>query len=439
MNPHASLRDVQKVLEKNRKGSPVGVYSICSAHPLVLEAAMLQARRDDTPLLIEATANQVNQFGGYTGVLPEKFPARVGRIAERVGLPIDRIVLGGDHLGPVCWTNEPATAAMAKARDLVRDYVAAGFLKIHLDASMACAGDTEPLRDEIVARRAAELCEVAERTALDGGRGVGPVYVIGTEVPPPGGGTRHVERLEVTTAERAIRTMDVHRNAFVERGLDAAWSRVIGLVVQPGVEFDHTSVHRYQPDRAKTLRDALGELPGVVYEAHSTDFQPPEAYRSLVRDHFAILKVGPQLTFALREAFFALSAIEAELVSASRRSNLQDVCDRTMLEDPVQWNRHYPAKGNRARWLRRFSYSDRIRYYWNHRPVAKAVQRMFDNLSETAIPLPLLSQFLPSQYRAALVANAVPGPRGIAIAQVMQVTSVYARACGGRPEIAAAA
>ena len=178
---------------------------------------MTQARHDRIPLLVEATANQVNQFGGYTGLRPSEFPAYVASIAERAGLRRDRIVLGGDHLGPVCWTDEDAHAAMAKACDLVTSYVDAGFVKIHLDTSMACADDPKHLDDQVVAERAAALCEVAERAVKTGGERVKPVYVIGTEVPPPGGATEKVKRLEVTTAERATRTMAVHRKAFVER------------------------------------------------------------------------------------------------------------------------------------------------------------------------------------------------------------------------------
>ena len=424
-----ALDEVLAVLQRNRGGEAVGVYSICSAHPLVLEAAMLQARREGTPLLIEATANQVNQFGGYMGLRPSDFPAYVSAIAECTELPQDRIVLGGDHLGPVCWTDEDAGTAMAKARELVKQYVAAGFLKIHLDTSMACADDPLPLGDEVVAMRAAELCEAAERAANARGSESRPVYIVGTEVPPPGGATEKVKRLEVTTAERATRTMAIHQKAFVERGVSAAWPRVIGLVVQPGVEFDHTSVHRYEPSRAQALTEALGELPGVVYEAHSTDYQLPSAYRALVRDHFAILKVGPQLTFALREALFALSAIEEELVLGARCSRLPVVCDRVMREDPGQWIRHYPPKGAQARWYRRYSYSDRIRYYWNHPDVTEAVYRLFDNLDGVDIPLPMLSQFMPAQYKAALQSGATPAPRSLAIAHVMGVTGEYARAC----------
>ena len=432
MNAGGALKEVMAVLRRNRGGEAVGVYSVCSAHPLVLEAAMTQARNDRTPLLVEATANQVNQFGGYTGLRPADFPPYVAGIADRAGFGPDRIVLGGDHLGPVCWTDETADAAMARSCELVESYVEAGFAKIHLDTSMPCVDDPDEVDDEVVARRAAQLCRVAEQAANARGNESGPVYVVGTEVPPPGGAKNGIDHLEVTSAERASRTISVHERAFAERGLSDAWRRVVGLVVQPGVEFGHSSVHRYSAGRARMLGGALKGWPNLVYEAHSTDYQPPDAYRKLVRDHFAILKVGPQLTFALREALFALSAIEQELLNgADGRSRLAEVCDRVMADRPEHWTGHYPAKGSEVRWYRRYSYSDRIRYYWSHPDVAAAVDRLFDNLAGAEIPLPLLSQFLPAQYNAVRAGNLSPEPKRLVIDRIMEVTSAYSAACRG--------
>ena len=63
----------QGLIDSQKRGEPRGVYSICSAHPRVVAASMAQARDDDLPLLIESTVNQVNQFGGYTGMQPTAF------------------------------------------------------------------------------------------------------------------------------------------------------------------------------------------------------------------------------------------------------------------------------------------------------------------------------------------------------------------------------
>lgn len=423
------LAEVLDVFRANRSGRPVGVYSVCTAHPVALEAAMIQARRDRMPLVIEATANQVNQFGGYTGMRPSDFPPFIARIADRVDFPSARILLGGDHLGPVCWTNENAAAALEKARQLVRAYVKAGFRKIHLDTSMACADDSEPLGDEEVASRASFLCEAAEAAAAESEGGASPIYIIGTEVPPPGGATASIRDIEVTSPDRARRTIDIHQRAFAARGLADAWPRVAGLVVQPGVEFNHRSVHAYDPERAGALSRALDDVPGIVYEAHSTDYQPAESYSAMLRDHFAILKVGPQLTFALREALFALSAIEDELLGPGASSQLRNTCEQVMTENPGNWIRHYPPEEPHGKWHRRYSYSDRIRYYWNFPEVLQAVEKMHRNLSVLNIPLPLLSQYLPVQYEAVRAGALRPTPRSLAIHNVLRVTSEYSRAC----------
>src|SRR5581483_1706238 len=285
--------------------APRGITSVCSAHPLVIEAALLQAQADGQPALIEATCNQVNQDGGYTGMTPAAFRDFVYAIAGRVGFPRDRIILGGDHLGPNPWKRLPSEDALQRAETMVAAYVAAGYQKIHLDCSMGCAGEPACLPDEVTAVRAARLAGIAEASAQ-------PFYVIGTEVPVPGGALEVIEHLEVTDPRAAERTISVHRRAFADAGLASAFERVIALVVQPGVEFGHENVVIYEPERARALSAFLDGRP-FVFEAHSTDYQPEQSLARLVRDGFAILKVGPGLTFAMREALYGLDWIAAEI------------------------------------------------------------------------------------------------------------------------------
>lgn len=424
------MKTLLDIIAANRAGEPRGIYAVCSAHARVLDAAFSQARQDGTATLIEATANQVNQFGGYTGMKPADFRPYIEQIAAQAGFPARDIILGGDHLGPVCWRHEPAARAMAQARDLVSAYVAAGFQKIHLDTSMACADDPEALSDETVAARAAELCEVAEATAKARLGESRPVYVVGTEVPPPGGAAGAMRGLQVTSARAVRDTLAAHEEAFAARGLKAAWRRVIALVAQPGVEFDHASVHDYAPEKARQLRDLIADIPHLAYEAHSTDYQPAAAYPALVRDHFAILKVGPQLTWALREALFALSHIEDELVAKGRRSNLRAACEQAMLDQPENWAKYYPHAQPEARLCRRYSYSDRIRYYWPAPAIAAAVARLLENLRGADIPPPLLSQYMPAQYAALRAGELAALPADLIRHRIMQITDSYARACG---------
>ena len=406
-----------------------GIYSICSAHPWVLGAAMKQALDDGTPLLIESTSNQVDQFGGYTGMKPADFVRFVYRIADGIGLSRDRLILGGDHLGPNAWRGFAAEEAMQRAEALIDAYVSAGFSKIHLDTSMSCGGDPARLSDGVVAERASRLCAVAERAAAREGTATKPVYVIGTEVPVPGGASEELEAVEVTRWEGALDTVAVHRDAWREQGLDEAWERVIALVVQPGVEFDHTKVIDYKPELATELSNVLTQLPGMVFEAHSTDYQKPEALRQLVRDGFGILKVGPGVTFALREALYALADIEAEIINGSECSKLREVVEAVMLAKPGNWEKYYHGDDHERRLLRTYSYSDRVRYYWADPEIEAAAKKLIDNLTASAIPENLLSRYLPAQYWA-LRRGAIDGsPMSIIQSKVRDVIGMYALAC----------
>ena len=296
----AQMKEFTNILKANKQGEARGIYSVCSAHPLVIEAAIEQAKADDSPILIEATANQVNQYGGYTGMLPADFNEFIGKIADSKNYPRDRVILGGDHLGPVCWANEASEEAMVKARKLIKSYVAAGFKKIHLDTSMNCADDPVVFSDERVAERAADLCAVAEKTAIHEFGKSDLFFVIGTEVPPPGGATEEIHELELTPVERVKKTLELHQHAFIKRGLSSAWDRVVGLVVQPGVEFDHTSIIDYQSHKAQELKAYITCVPTIVYEAHSSDYQSDGAYKALIQDHFGILKSRSAINVRLK-------------------------------------------------------------------------------------------------------------------------------------------
>lgn len=394
-----------------------GIPSICSAHPRVIASALRLGK--GAPVLVEATCNQVNQEGGYTGMTPADFRRFVEGIAAVEGFDTADLILGGDHLGPNPWKHLPADQAMEKACAMVAAYAAAGFTKIHLDCSMGCAGEPEALPDEVTAERAARLASVAEAHGK-------AAYVIGTEVPIPGGALHHVDTLAVTDPQAAAQTVEVHRAAFARAGLSAAFDRVIGLVVQPGVEFGNSNVIPYAPEKARALSESLKALPGLVFEAHSTDYQSEEALRALVTDGFAILKVGPWLTFALREALYGLDLIAAEL--DGKPPAIQSAMEALMLADPRHWAKYYPGSPEEQRLMRHYSYSDRIRYYWTQAPAAKAAQAVLERLEDRAIPETLVSQHLGAVWAEGLCA---PTASGLLDAAVGRVVALYNRAAAG--------
>ncbi|QRR11041.1 D-tagatose-bisphosphate aldolase, class II, non-catalytic subunit [Burkholderia sp. MS455] len=429
---------LRMIFDANRADAQRGIYSICSAHRLVLEAACEAARADGSPLLIEATCNQVNHLGGYTGMTPADFRRDVDAIAARCGLAPSALVLGGDHLGPNPWRHRRAADAMREAGAMVAAYIEAGFEKIHLDASMACADDPARLDDRTIAARAAELCRVAEHAAAR--TGVAPVYVIGTEVPTPGGEVSGnpgdangaaIARISVTRSDSIAATLDAHRSAFAAAGLDDAWTRVVAIVAQPGVDFDDRHVLDYDSAKAASLGASILHTPRLVFEAHSTDYQTEGALAALVRDHFAVLKVGPALTFALREALFALTFIEDALIDdVAQRSRLRDVVDAAMRAQPEHWAPYYRGDETEQRLARQFSYSDRIRYYWLQPAVAAAVEQLFGNLARQPVPETLVAQWLPDVYAACRAGGLAKEPRAWVRHRIRDVIAHYARACG---------
>ncbi|MCJ7702701.1 MAG: D-tagatose-bisphosphate aldolase, class II, non-catalytic subunit [Anaerolineales bacterium] len=416
------------IVSAQKNGEPRGITSICSAHPTVLETCFLHAQEQEPWVLIESTCNQVNQFGGYTGMKPLDFVAFIREMAARLRFPVERVILGGDHLGPEVWQAEPARAAMDKAHKLVRDYVRAGYLKIHLDASMKLGDDPDgPLSKTVSAARAAELAQTAEEAFAMLGGLEPPRYVIGTEVPVPGGAREKEAHPSVTTVTDAAETLDVSRQAFLSRGLEAAWERVIGLVVQPGVEYGDDFILDYDPSSAAALAGFI-EGEKVVYEAHSTDYQAPEMLRRMVADHFAILKVGPALTFAYREAIFSLARMESELYPAPACSNLIAVLDRAMAEKPTYWQKYYRGGPQDQGFARKYSYSDRARYYWPDPRVQSALAQLFSNLGNRPVPLSLVSQYLPGAYWRIREGRLANNPQDVTQDKIARVLQDYHRA-----------
>jgi len=422
------VRTLLELVERHRAGEAVGITSVCSAHPLVLRAALQHARATNGSVLIEATSNQVNQDGGYTGLKPAAFRDVVWRLADEVGLARERVLLGGDHLGPNVWQTQPAPAALERAGILVADYVSAGFRKIHLDCSMSLGEDPRALSDEVIAERSAALAALAEDAWRKAG-GEPPVYVIGTEVPTPGGAQEALGELAVTEPQAALATLAAHRAAFSRRGLDAAWERVIALVVQPGVEFDQESIVEYDPANAQRLSSALTGQPHLVFEAHSTDYQPPAALAALVRDHFAILKVGPALTFALREAVWALDRIESEWLGAENSSHVRETILAAMRSDSTHWRKYYHGSGRTLELQLEYSLSDRIRYSWPVPAVTKALAHLEASFEAGTPPLSLLRQYLPAEYGAVSRGELATRAQSLVVHHIRQVLAEYSRAC----------
>ena len=431
---------IRTIVEKNRSGQRTGLYSVCSANELVLRAAIRHAVIHNYLLIIESTSNQVNQFGGYTGIRPHEFVAQVQRIAQEEKMNQDNLILGGDHLGPLLWQKEPEETAMAKAIEMVRAYTLAGFTKIHLDTSMKLADDPPgPLEIRTCARRGVILAKTVFESFLgmpDQSRR--PVLVIGSEVPIPGGSQEHEDSVTPTSAADFRQQVSIFKDEFAKAGVD--FNDVAAFVVQPGVEFGDDFVFFYNSQKAAELTGALKTVPGLVFEGHSTDYQTPQNLAEMVRDGVAILKVGPAMTFSLREGLFLLEAIEEIVTPPASRSNLKKALLEEMNSSKQYWEKYYSGTAEEVEYKKLYSYSDRCRYYLPAKKVQDATQTLFNNLPE--VPPALLSQYFPLQYRKvmagkrqgnACIANNVciaSDPLSLLCDRIGNLCDDYAAACG---------
>lgn len=380
---------------------PKGLISICSSHPVVLKTCINASKENKIPLIIESTCNQVNQYGGYTGFSPQEFVTYCRTLANKIGFPLDLLIIGGDHLGPSVWSDQPSRIAMDNAKRLVELYAKAGYSKFHLDASMPCNDDKKPLPEEVISNREAELCAVIEELFTE--KRIGdpqPCYVMGSEVPTPGGALPNEKSINVSTVKDTKRNIELTKKIFKNNGLLEAWNRTIAFVVEPGVEFGDNYVFEYNRSKARKLSEFIESYENLVFEAHSTDFQNKKSLREMVIDHFSILKVGPALTFAYREAIFGLAYIESELAKINKfeESNFLHEFDSAMLQNPSYWQNHYFGNTSEIKFKMKFGYSDRVRYYWTSKVLSNALQKLLQNLSSYKIPLSLVSQFMPDQF-----------------------------------------
>ena len=397
---------LKEMVVKRQNGIFSGIPSFCCANKIVIEAILSQAQRfGDTPL-IEATSNQVNQEGGYMAMTPQDFTDYVYSIADKLGISREKIFLGGDHMGPLPWADLPAAEAMERAKVLVSLCVKAGYKKIHLDTSMRLGDDsrTERLSDEVIAERGAVLYKVCEETYQEmkaqNPEEMHPVFVIGSEVPVPGGiNEDEAEGMELTTPSDFEHTLLAYKKKFHELGMDDAWEHIIAVVVQPGVEFGDDTIHHYNHAEAMELCNTLKKYPDIVFEGHSTDYQSPASLKQMVEDGIAVIKVGPALTFALREGLFALCMLEDELIdNESQRSHFRQVLEEEMLREPKNWNKYYTGSEKEKAIKRKYSFSDRSRYYMSRPAVEDARRKLFENIDNLEIPMSMLKQYMPLQY-----------------------------------------
>ncbi|MCQ2116489.1 MAG: class II D-tagatose-bisphosphate aldolase, non-catalytic subunit, partial [Bacteroidales bacterium] len=123
---------------------------------------------------------------------------------------------------------------------------------------------------------------------------------------------------------------------------------------------------------------------------------------------------------------YALAHIEDEMIDdPSQRSNYIKVVDEVMLENPKNWQKYYKGSEKEIELKRAYSYSDRSRYYMVDPRIEAAMQKLFGNIEKVEVPMGLLHQYMPLQYKAVRDGLLTMNPRELVKAAVSYVCDDY--------------
>ncbi len=376
---------VHRILALREQGTQITLLAVCPNSDAVLEAAVVAAAANDTPMLFAATLNQVDRDGGYTGWTARELVARMTELARKHGCtaPLYPCL---DHGGP--WLKDAHTRAglsleetMTEVKASLTACLAAGYGLLHVDPTVdRTLPKDQPLEIDAVVDRTAEL--IAHAEAERERMGLPPVsYEVGTEEVHGG----------LVDMDNFGRFLDGLRARLDSTGLAHAWPCFI--VGKVGTDLHTTD---FDPTSARRLFERVAPLSSLV-KGHYTDWVAnPADYPAT---GMGGANVGPEFTATELAALRDLCERERKL-AASRPDVEASGFEASLKAAVVESNRWRkwltPAEAletegrgfdalvpDRQEWL----VSTGARYVWTRPSVLAARGRLYANLS-TEMPDP---------------------------------------------------
>lgn len=345
-----------------------GIPSFCTANFDVIEIIFKFAKINRFPILLESTSNQVNQDGGYTGLKPKNFKNKIYKIASEYRIKKQKLFLGGDHLGPLPWKRLKENKAMENAKELVKQYINAGFKKIHLDTAILCLNQKKISREEVVSR-CTKLIKNIPKKKLNS-----IFFVVGTEVPAAGGGDNVKP---IVTKMNNIKKDYLSYRKFISKFLSRK-KQTFGLVIDPGIGFQNRTLTKSNFNKINQKKN-FSLKNNFIFEAHSSDYQSLADLKKLCNKNFKFLKVGPELTYFFMRAILLMEKVERNIFF--KNSNLKEVLLLQMDKNKKYWYKYYSKTKYDTEFLKLHSLLDRARYYWDNKKVRQSKKILFKNIN----------------------------------------------------------
>jgi D-tagatose-1,6-bisphosphate aldolase subunit GatZ/KbaZ len=418
-------------MEANRRGERKGIYAVESQNPSVQEMYLQQALADGSPALFEICADLLDPHGQSGKMLPDDFIANVTQIMVKTGFPRDRLFFGVNDLSPSLWKDESIESALKKTCVFISDLVSFGFNKLGIHAAIPLKGDPadQPLPQEVIITREVALYQAAEGAAAAMPEEEKPLYVIDVH---PGRGKAEGQNTMLHKEDVEI-AVDRFVQIAAAAGLPEMKERLLAVRIFLGAGYDSEKIIPFDSSLLKELGGCVYEDKPVVMEVLQTDFQMQTVLDQLVHNHFGFMRIGPELTFTMREALFSLAMMENETMIGKPGvylSNFIIELDRAMQSAPQHWQKYYTGNGFEQLIARKYSLYDRSRFYWEDKEVRKTKKRLYDNLIEYPVPLTVLRQFMPCQYERVAAGELENKPDALVMDAVRHALHRYSRACG---------
>jgi len=342
--------------------------SFCTANFNVIKILIIFAKHHNLPILLESTSNQVNQFGGYTGLTPKEFYKKISKLKKKIKINKKQVMIGADHLGPLPWKKFNSKVALKNAKTLIKKCIALKYDKIHIDSTIICKDD-KSLNLNFIRSRSEEIFNTVPKKNIKD-----VFFVFGSEVPFAGGGNNSKPK---PSKLNNIKT-DYSLYNSVLKNLNINKKNKFSLVIEPGMAFSNSKVILPKLEKFRK-RLSFSKKNNFSYEAHSTDYQKLKTLKKLVKNNFRFLKVGPELTFYFYQAIKKMEEIEH--MYCNKKSNIEYELINAMQRDDKYWKDYYKGTKNKIKFLKLNSYLDRMRYYWDSKKVKKSMNKLIKNIN----------------------------------------------------------
>ncbi len=333
----------------------------CVSNYDVIKSILFFVKKNNLTVIIESTSSQVNQFGGYTNKTPKQFKTMIYDLCKKIKFPLSQVILGGDHLGHFPWRKRKKKLANRNAANLVKACLDAGYKKIHIDTS-------HKLLDDFTFEKRKALNRSQELAKLLKKKKIFPIF--GTEVPFPG--SKVQKKIKLTSVNDLGNEIDFYIQSLKEVGLNETFA----CVVEPGMYFENYKIVKPKIKLLKKLKNYSNKK-NFFYEAHSCDYQDIKTLRSLVKNNFKFLKVGPELTYFYSKALFKMEEIEKKLFK--KKSNFKVKLLKEMKKNKKHWVDYYSKNPTENELI--CNKLDRMRYYLYAKSIQSAKKILKKNIN----------------------------------------------------------